>query len=183
MVWNSVERLSMFLWIKLNNLFNLTFLSLCCASLSSPLICLSSFNSLKVLFIHYFSSFFPHSTPRCKSPKLLFCYSISLSPCSALPLPSLYFPHLFANSLSHSHLIIPPSQLSFLSFSIPLLHFHHSSLRELIASSFVLGEQRETMAKWGLSLWQQAWDKREGGKETKKKGRERKNKHRGDAGC
>lgn len=39
------------------------------------------------------------------------------------------------------------------------------------------------MAEWGLSLWQQAGDKSGGGGETKKKGRERKSRHRGDAGC
>lgn len=72
------------------------------------------------------------------------------------------FAHLFAKiSPSHSHLIIPPSQGSVRLFSIPLFHFYHSSLGELIASSFVLGEQRGTMAEWGSSLWQQAWDKRE----------------------
>lgn len=71
---------------------------------------------------------------------------------------------VFINSLQifpHIHLTIPLSQQSTPSFSILLLHFHHSSLRELIASSFVLGEQRGTMVEWGLSLWQQAWDKRE----------------------
>lgn len=84
------------------------------------------------------------------------------------------------NSLSRSHLIIPPLQQSFLSFSIPLLHFHHSSCRELIASSFVLGEQQGTMAEWGLSLWQQAWDKRE--KEGDKEERQRE-KEQAQRGC
>lgn len=127
--------------------------------------------------LHSFTSF-------CKFPKLYSlihllcvlahflraCFSPSLTCSSALSL----FPTL----------IIPPSQQSSLFPSIPILHFHHSSLRELIASSFVLGEQRGTMAEWGLSLWQQAGDKRkEGGRETKKKGRERKSRHRGDAGC
>lgn len=79
------------------------------------------------------------------------------------------------NSLSHSHLIIPSSQAFSLSGSIPLLHFQLFSLGELIASSFVLGEQQGTMAEWVLSLWQQAWDKRErpGDKEERRGEKER----------
>lgn len=76
-------------------------------------------------------------------------------------------------------LIIPPLQQSFLFFSIPILHFHHSSLRELIASSFVLGEQRGTMAEWGLSLWQQAWDKREREGDKEERQREKEQAQRG----
>lgn len=112
-----------------------------------------------------FSSFSFHSfSPHINLPSIVL-YSISLSPCSFFPWLSLLslLVHKFSltlNSPSHSH-----SNLFW--FSIPLLHFYHSSLRKLIASSFVLGEQRGTMADWGLSLWQQAWDEREGDKEER----------------
>lgn len=88
-------------------------------------------------------------------------------------LPSLV--RQFSPTLSSSH----PHSNPF-SFSLSLiLHFHHSSLRELIASSFVLGEQRGTMAEWGLSLWQQAWDKREREGDKEERQREKEQAQRG----
>lgn len=72
-----------------------------------------------------------------------------------------------------------------------LLHFHHSSPRELIASSFVLAEQRGNNGRVGLvvvatGMRREGEDRdRKGGsdgrRETKKKESERK--HRGDSGC
>lgn len=80
-----------------------------------------------------------------------------------------------ANFLSHSSNHPFLTGLLSLSGSIPLLHFQLFPLGELIASSFVLGEQQGTMAEWVLSLWQQAWDKRErpGDKEERRGEKER----------
>lgn len=67
-----------------------------------------------------------------------------------------------------------------------LLHFHHSSLRELIASFFVLAEQRGNNGRVGLvvvatGIRRGGGESWKGRRETKKKGSE--SKHRGDAGC
>lgn len=70
---------------------------------------------------------------------------------------------------------------------LSLLLFHHSSLRELIAFSFVLAEQRGNNGRVGLvvvatGMRQEGGETgREGVRETKKK--ESESKHRGDAGC
>lgn len=108
----------------------------------------------------------PFSSSLFSTPKLP--YSAPLCPCVLPPCPFLSFPHLFANSLPHSH---HPTLRVILSLILhPHPPFPPLLSQELIASSFVLGEQRGTMAEWGLSLWQQAGDKRgrEGGEERQK---------------
>lgn len=75
----------------------------------------------------------------------------------AFLLPSLIRWFSFTLSSNHRALTAILSVFLYPSPPFPVL----LSLRELIASSFVLGEQQGTMVEWGLSLWQQAWDKRE----------------------
>lgn len=102
--------------------------------------------------------------------------------------------HLFHASLStsftsleffsHTHLTIATfTAMHPLSL---LLHFHHSSLRELIASFFVLAEQRGNNGRVGLVVVATGMRRgggggRKGRGKTKKKGSE--SKHRGDGGC
>lgn len=85
---------------------------------------------------------------------------------------------------SHTHLTIATfTAMHPLSL---LLHFHHSSLRELIASFFVLAEQRGNNGRVGLVVVATGMRRgggggRKGRGKTKKKGSE--SKHRGDGGC
>lgn len=90
-------------------------------------------------------------------------------------LPSLQF-GIFLPYSSHHATFTATHPLSL------LLHFHHSSLGELIASFFVLAEQQGNNGRVGLVVVATGMGGgRKGRRETKKKGSE--SKHRGDAGC
>lgn len=110
--------------------------------------------------------------------KKSFCNSFSktIKTFSSTPLscPSLYFLHQFGNFHPYSSRHATFTAMYPLSL---LLHFHHSSPRELIASSFVLAEQRGNNGRVGLVVvatgmrWEEG-ERQEGrlwGRETKKK--------------
>lgn len=76
-------------------------------------------------------------------------FSKTIKTFSSTPLscPSLYFLHQFGNFHPYSSRHATFTAMYPLSL---LLHFHHSSPRELIASSFVLAEQQGNNGRVGL---------------------------------